>query len=358
MIQEPKSAGGAAGSGAADPAGSSNAVRSTWTTALLDDLLTNTLDPGYRAAADAKQRSHPWDQPLVWLGCLAVGLLLVTAYQQNHRSAPAREAANKDLITRIHNLQSAGARMDEQAKTLAAQVAALRDAQLSGAGSAELKNLEIAAGTVAVSGPGVSIEVGEPTQPQPSASSGRDGTGSQQQVSLIHDRQIRSVVNVLWSSGAEAISVNGIRLTATSAIRFAGESILVDFQTISTPYTIQAIGDRDRMLLAFADSPIARALKTAEQVQGISFNFAGRPDLRLGSVTVVQQSYASPGASASIAPGGAAGPSPTTTGGQPSPRGSARTGSGSNATSGGASPSAGKPAASSSPTPSITESHQ
>jgi uncharacterized protein YlxW (UPF0749 family) len=358
MVEGPKFAGSAAGSGATNPAGSSNASRPTWSAALLDDLLTNTLDPGYRAAADAKKRSHPWDQPLVWLGCVAVGLLLVTAYQQNHRSAPAREAANKDLITRIHNLQSAGARMDEQARTLAGQVAALRDAQLPGAGSTELKNLEIAAGAVSVSGPGVSIEVGEPTQPQPSASSGRDGTGSQQQVSLIHDRQIRSVVNVLWNSGAEAISVNGIRLTATSAIRFAGESILVDFQTISTPYTIQAIGDRDRMLLAFADSPIARALKTAEQVQGISFNFGGRSDLRLGSVTVVQQSYASPGASASRAQGGTAGPSPTTTGGKSSPRGSAGAGSGGNETSGAASPSAGKPSASTSPTPSITESHQ
>jgi uncharacterized protein YlxW (UPF0749 family) len=266
------------------------------TTALLDDLLANPLDPGYRAAAAHPRPVRRWHQPMLWLGCVVVGLLIVTAYQQNHRSAPAREAANQDLISRIHALQSAGATMDGKAKVLAGEVAALRDAQLPAANNQSLRNLEIASGSVAVHGPGVVIELGEPDASATSAATGRDGTGSQQQIAVIHDVQVRSVVNQLWNSGAEAITVNGIRLTATSAIRFAGESILVDFQTINSPYTVQAIGDRNQLLLAFADSPIARQLKTAQQVLGISFDFSGRSDLRLGSVTVVQQSYASAGA--------------------------------------------------------------
>ena len=57
---------------------------------------------------------------------------------------------------------------------------------------------------------------------------------------------MRSVVNELWSDGAEAIAVNGIRLTPTSAIRFAGDAVLVDFQPITSPYRIDAIGDADR----------------------------------------------------------------------------------------------------------------
>ena len=38
----------------------------------------------------------------------------------------------------------------------------------------------------------------------------------------------KCLVNGLWQAGAEAISINGQRLTSTSAIRFAGQAILVD----------------------------------------------------------------------------------------------------------------------------------
>jgi uncharacterized protein YlxW (UPF0749 family) len=283
------------------------------TTAMLDDLLNNTLDPGYRAAAGMPPRRHWWDAPMVWAGCLLVGLLLVTAYQQSHLSAPARDAARKDLITRITNLQQAGSRMDGQAKQLAAEVNTLRDRQLSSQGDSSLRNLDVVSGGVAMRGPGVTIQVSEPAQPQATVGNGRAGTGSQPQAAVLHDRDIRAVVNQLWASGAEAIAVNGIRLTATTAIRFAGESILVDFQTISTPYTISAIGNRDTLLLDFADSPIARQLKTAQAVLGIGFKFSGKSVLTLPSVTVAQQSYASPGASPSPASKSSSSPSSTET---------------------------------------------
>jgi uncharacterized protein YlxW (UPF0749 family) len=260
--------------------------------ALLDDLLTNTLDPGYRAAAKRPKRSHWWDGPIVWLGCVAVGLVLVMAYQQSHRSAPAREAARKELISRITSLQKAGSAMDNSARTLAGQVAALRDAQLAKTGNADLPNLEVASGTVAVSGPGMVVQLDEPPDPQPSAGDGRSGTTPQQQVAILHDTDIRSVVNQLWSGGAEAVAVNGIRLTATSAIRFAGEAILVDFQTINAPYTVEAIGDRNALLVDFADSAIAQRLKTIQAVYNISFKFNGKSDLKLSSVTVTEPRFA------------------------------------------------------------------
>ena len=280
-------------------------------TAMLNDLLNNALDPGYRARSLGTQKRHWWERPLVLLVCLAAGLLLVTAYQQNHRSAPARETARQDLETRIRNLQSEGANMDAEAKRLAADVASLRDQQLPAGDGGALRNLEVAAGSVAIRGPGVSIEVGEPAVPSSSASSGRTGTAAQPHDSVLRDRDIRAIVNQLWTTGAEAIAVNGIRLTATSAIRFAGESILVDFQTLSSPYTVEAVGDRDRMLLGFADSATARKFKTEEAVYGISFAFSGKSKLTLPSVTVVQQSDASLGPAPSSVPSSApAGPSP------------------------------------------------
>jgi uncharacterized protein YlxW (UPF0749 family) len=113
----------------------------------------------------------------------------------------------------------------------------------------------------------------------------------------------------LWLAGAEAIAVNGIRLSSTSAIRFAGETVLVDFQQINSPYTIEAIGPRDKMLTSFADSTIARQLKTKEAVYNITFKFNGKSDLQLGSVTVSQPRYARTGS----APPAPATPTPTRT---------------------------------------------
>jgi uncharacterized protein YlxW (UPF0749 family) len=277
------------------------------TTAVLDDLLRNTLDPGYQAASAHGASKRWWDGPMVWLACVVVGLILTMAYQQSHLSAPARDTARTDLITRIRNLQKTGAGLDVDAKQLAGQVAALRDAQLAAAGSPDLRALEVLSGSVAVHGPGMSVELGEPPQADASNGAGRTGTQPQAQVAVLHDRDIRAVVNQLWAGGAEAISVNGIRLTPTSAIRFAGDAILVDFQTIGAPYTIQAIGDRNRMILDFADSAIARQLKTAEAVYGISFAFEGRSKLQLSSVTVAEPRYASTG------PAPSPSPSPTAT---------------------------------------------
>jgi uncharacterized protein YlxW (UPF0749 family) len=268
------------------------------TMALLEDLLTNTLDPGYRAAASKQRTRHRWEHPLVWLCCVAVGLLLTVAYQQTHRAAPAREVARQDLISRIHSLQSVGNRLDDNAKQLAGDVARLRDQQLANAGSQDLRDLEVASGTVAVTGPGMVVSLAEPKAPDPSAGNNRPGTTPQTDVAVLHDTDIRTVVNQLWTAGAEAIAVNGIRLTTTSAIRFAGEAVLVDFQQINSPYTIEAIGPRDQLLTSFADSPIARQLKTKEAVYDITFKFNGKSDLRLESVTVSQPRYAQAGSAA------------------------------------------------------------
>jgi uncharacterized protein YlxW (UPF0749 family) len=297
------------------------------TAAMLDDLLNNPLDPGYRLAFRAAEGSAAggsqpsparrwWDGPLLWLACVAVGLLLVVAYQQQHRSAPTREAARKDLIVRIERLQEAGNSLDARAKALGAEVAGLRNAQLPGNDDA-LKRMELASGALPVSGPGVQIQLDEPPAPT-SPANGRPGTTSQEQVAVLHDRDIRAVVNQLWAAGAEAVAVNGLRLTATSFIRFAGESVLVDFQPISAPYTIEAIGDRDGLLVAFADSAIARQLKTVAAVEGITFRFSGKSDLRLQSVTVTEPHYAGLGTAAPETAGPSASPSPSPSGATPS----------------------------------------
>ena len=68
---------------------------------------------------------------------------------------------------------------------------------------------------------------------------------------LRQDLQI--LVNGLWDVGAEAVSINGQRLTSLSAIRSAGEAINVNFRSMPRPYVVTAIGDPDQLPARFVD---------------------------------------------------------------------------------------------------------
>jgi uncharacterized protein YlxW (UPF0749 family) len=59
------------------------------------------------------------------------------------------------------------------------------------------------------------------------------------------DIDMQTAVNGLWEAGAQAIAINDIRLTSLTAIRTAGEAILVDFRPLEPPYTVVAIGPKD-----------------------------------------------------------------------------------------------------------------
>jgi len=98
----------------------------------------------------------------------------------------------------------------------------------------ELEKLELTAGLVEVTGPGVSVILSDSTA--------GNATGDEADY-LIHDSDLLSVVNELRSAGAEAISLNGERLLATSEIRCTGAVVTVNGRRYSAPYVIFAIGD-------------------------------------------------------------------------------------------------------------------
>jgi uncharacterized protein YlxW (UPF0749 family) len=103
------------------------------------------------------------------------------------------------------------------------------------------------------------------------------------------------VVNELWHDGAEAVSVNDIRLTPNSAIRFAGDAVLVDFQPIDSPYVVRAIGNSDALAVAFADSDVASRYQTLRGAKGIGFSFDGSDRLELPASAAPALRYAVPG---------------------------------------------------------------
>ncbi|WP_083419628.1 DUF881 domain-containing protein, partial [Pseudofrankia sp. BMG5.36] len=123
--------------------------------------------------------------------------------------------------------------------------------------------LEPAAAARPASGPGLRVELVDATPGQPaSAPPGQPGAASpgERGTGQLADHDLADLVNALWSGGARAITVGGVRLSPTSAIRTAGEAILVGFQPVASPYRIDAIGDPARLLAALFGSAAGRRL--------------------------------------------------------------------------------------------------
>lgn len=101
----------------------------------------------------------------------------------------------------------------------------------------ELQKVQISAGTIPVEGPGVIVTLNDSSvELQP---------GENANFSIVHDSDLLMVVNELKASGAEAIAINGERITSMSEIRCAGTLILVNSTRIGPPFVIEAIGNPD-----------------------------------------------------------------------------------------------------------------
>ncbi len=97
------------------------------------------------------------------------------------------------------------------------------------------------AGLTPVTGPGLVVTLQD--SPKPPKEARPDVISS----CLVHDRDVRDVVNELWAAGAKAISVNGQRMVATSSIRCVGPVLLVNTTQIGTPVVIKAVGEPEAM---------------------------------------------------------------------------------------------------------------
>jgi uncharacterized protein YlxW (UPF0749 family) len=274
---------------------------------LLAELVSDPVDRGYEEAARRRggRPSRRWyDMPVVALGCAIIGFLLVVAYVHTHRAAPETAKVRQSLIQRVHTAERQDTALADRARRLSDQLDSVRASALPspGAAGAGLRRAQLLAGQVAVTGPGLRVSLAEPPAPSPTGEPGRAGTVSITATNILSDRDVRSVVNQLWSDGAEAIAVNGVRLTPTSAIRFAGQAVLVDYEPITSPYVIEAIGPADRLDTGFAASAVASRYQTLAGADGIGFRFAEVATLRLP---------ASPAAAPRYAHVPTAGPSPT-----------------------------------------------
>ncbi|MEV7346882.1 DUF881 domain-containing protein [Streptomyces sp. NPDC093544] len=256
---------------------------------LLTNVMDHSLDEGYAEAAARKQAEGVGGTPKTVrskLG-LAAGLVLaalvVTLGAANARiSAPVIAKERQELIDRIEHETTAADKLEDNVDTLRADVSARqRTALKADGGSAQADLVGILSGATDVHGPGVKLVVDDAKE------ASQDGDGDPRETSgfsdtgRVRDRDMQRVVNGLWESGAEAISINGQRLTALSAIRAAGDAILVDNRPLVPPYTVLAVGDGQRLSTRFQNSADGLYLHALQENYGIRTSISVEDDVRL-----------------------------------------------------------------------------
>lgn len=210
---------------------------------------------------------------------LGVGLLIAAQIQGSppRSAAPVSDDSRQVAAGTIQRLEAEQAELKKEISELREQINA-RQQQVSSNKSTlsgltnKLAELRVAAGVVEVKGPGVRVVLDDsaaktvPADEDPA-------------FYLVHEYQLRDVLNLLWASGAETVSLNGERIVGISSVYCVGSTIMVNNTRLSPPFEIQAIGNPATLEEALNNPSNLRALKTRVKVYGLQFRIAKAKDL-------------------------------------------------------------------------------
>jgi uncharacterized protein YlxW (UPF0749 family) len=272
------------------------------------ELFNNPLDPGYLDAARRREQfgpRPPWRRRgayvLRMITLVATGFLLAVAYREAVATRPAENSAHAGLVNEAKSAQAQTDALQRQADDLRRRVTAAQN-DLLGGSSDQLRRLreqEAVTGLAAVTGPGAVVRLTD----APAPIDPNTGKASTADINRILDVDLQSVTNALWAAGAEAIAINGQRLTATTTIRTAGSAILVDFRPIASPYDVSAIGPSD-LADRFNQSSAAADMRGLVQRYGLGISVDRADNLTLPAESGQTLRYAHPPGSPSPSPSG------------------------------------------------------
>lgn len=270
---------------------------------LLRSLLTDHLDPGYAAAAEAKAageaagKRRPRWQNWAWqlCGALLIAVVFAAALAQARSTATGVRETQHALAGSVRSAQTATADLAARRDALATQVDAERRGRLEGDVRGQqllgqLDKADVAAAATPVIGPGLTITVTDPGVSQNLSDVSKQRLPGSRQVIL--DRDLQLVVNSLWASGAEAVSVGGVRIGPNVTVRQAGGGILVDNQPIASPYVISAIGPQNAMKDIFERSPGLQRLRLLEISYGVGVQVSTADTVTLPAGSVREVNFA------------------------------------------------------------------
>ena len=240
---------------------------------LLQDLVEHSIDDDYYAAAE-RRREQPPEAPrarrTVTVVVIAVfALLLTVAAIQTYDRRPEAEVQRQGLIDQIHEREASIAAMQDDVDEARSDVERLQAGASDPEHDQRLIDDSIAVGDVAVTGQGVKVVVdnAEDYEEKPQ---GR-----------IRDTDLQLLVNGMWNAGAEAIAINGQRVSALTSIRTAGEAITVNYRSLSAPYTVHVIGSMDTLASRFIETQAGAMWSRLSNNYGVQFDISSDADLSL-----------------------------------------------------------------------------
>lgn len=237
--------------------------------------------------------AKPMLSRLGWnIALVAAGLLLgfVFAAQWNitpETTQPASLSSREDLADTIRRLEDEQTALKGRIALLRSELTRLQDestesSELLDELAADLEAQRIVAGLRSVRGPGIRLTLGDSAVENLPPNADLNNY-------ILHDYDIRDVVNLLWASNAEAVAVNEERVVGTTAIYCVGNTIMVNDTRLSPPYEIKAIGDANKLDATLADAASLAELKARAKVYGLQYRAAQQAEL---TVPAFQGSFA------------------------------------------------------------------
>ena len=204
---------------------------------LLRDVTEGALEPEYRSTV------HPRSKGAVsFITLMLIASLLTYALVQTFTSRDVRAAERDAIRAEVTDAQAHQDDLERRTRALEAEIRQLQLAHIDDPQTrAQLRQAELLSGAVAVQGPGVVVTVDD--APDAGASEGR-----------VLDSDLSQLVSGMFQAGAEAVAVNGRRITTRTPIRSAGAAITVDYVSLSPPYRVEVIGDPKQLPARFAST--------------------------------------------------------------------------------------------------------
>ena len=211
---------------------------------LLSEIWNNLQDDSYQVKAEKRRKLGKSTSDPKWLIFIILtiaGLIFGIGASITRESIPL-SVQNRDLLR--ENITSQSLLLEEKESRLeevTQKISTLQETQaavLPDIDQEELALLNFLSGYQAVSGSGIGIEISD-------ADLSRLGIDIDPSLARVFSTDISTVVNGLWTAGAEAISIGNQRIATRTAISQSGEAILVNYRPILPPYKIYAIGNEN-----------------------------------------------------------------------------------------------------------------
>ena len=246
---------------------------------LLNQIIRQPVDPDYARVA-ARGDSQPRLRWTLALVAVVIGSMFAVSAVQTTRTAPALEVERTELISRVQTAEAQQDELRSRVTGLSAEIAKLRAAALGTDSEAttlegQIRFLDPVVSTVAVRGPGLLITVDD--------ASVADDAGQSDERNQVLDIDLQAMVNGLWLAGAEAIAVNGHRLSALTAIRGAGDAITVDYRSLNRPYRVEAIGDPKTLQAHYVESAGGAWWNELSQNRGMRYEISSEREMTLAA---------------------------------------------------------------------------